>query len=210
MLNNVKETKNCCQPRGEKLKGLLPGVLYGLLPHSFCIAFVIFSVIGATAATTVFKKFLLIPNFFEILVGVSFFFATLSAIIYFRRKNQLSVKGVKGNLGYLGILFGTTIAVNLLFFFVIFPAVANLKPASKVVLGNTGNAGNLKELTVKVQIPCSGRAPLIIDELKKNPGVGEIKFQLPSQFVVSYDSSKTNPEEILSAEIFKSFPVVLN
>lgn len=206
----MEEIKNCCLPRREKPKGLSSGILYGLLPHSFCIAFVVFSIVGATAAATIFKKFLLIPNFFEILIGLSFFFATLSATVYLKKKKELSVKGVKGNKKYLGILYGTTVLVNLLFFFVIFPAVANFRISNRVVLGNVRVTGDMEEMTIKVQIPCSGHAPLIIDELRKNSGVREVKFQMPNQFIISYDSSKVSPGEILSAEIFKSFPATLD
>lgn len=86
--------KDCCQPSKENEKfGGIKGILYGLLPHTFCIAFVVASIIGATAATAFFKKFLLLPYFFEILVGLSLVFATLSAVFYLKRNSLFSVGG---------------------------------------------------------------------------------------------------------------------
>lgn len=197
--------KNCCRPPKEKLGGI-KGILYGLLPHTFCIAFVVASIIGATAATAFFKRFLLLPYFFEILVGLSLVFATLSAVWYLKRNSLFSVGGVKSKWRYLSILYGTTILVNLLFFSVIFPRVANLSYGRNTVLSQTGN---ISQVTIQVQIPCSGHAPLIIDELKKLPGIGEIKFQMPNRFAVNYDSSKTDPGKIVSAEIFRSYPAIV-
>lgn len=199
---------NCCAPNTNKSKSVLSGLVYGLIPHSVCIAFVVFSIIGATFATTVFKKFLLLPYFFEILVGISLAFATLSAIIYLKRKKELSLGGVRTNWGYLGILFGTTIVVNLLFFFVIFPWTANIKGA----LGQKQAAAQtqaLSTLTLQVQIPCTGHASLIIDEIKNVSGVKSVEFQAPNTFSVHYDSTQTNPIKISTLEIFKTFPVAV-
>lgn len=199
--------KSCCRPPKENEKlGRIKGILYGLLPHTFCIAFVVASIIGATAATAFLKKFLLLPYFFEILVGLSLVFATLSAVFYLKRNSLFSVGGVWSKWRYLSILYGTTLLVNLLFFSVIFPRVANLSYGRNTVLSQTGN---ISQVTIQVQIPCSGHAPLIIDELKKLPGIGEIKFQTPNQFRVSYDSSKTDPGKIVSAEIFRSYPAIV-
>jgi len=107
---------NCCQPsRKNKPAGFLPGLFYGLLPHAFCIAFVAFSVVGATAFASFFKKFLLVPYFFQLLVATSLVFATISAVLYLKKNNDLSWMGVRRNKRYLMVLFGITISVNLLF-----------------------------------------------------------------------------------------------
>lgn len=203
--------EDCCKPQIDKKdhenRGFLGGILLGILPHSFCIAFVVFSVIGATLATSFFKRFLLLPYFFEILVGVSFLFATISAVIYLRRLGKLNVSGIKSKSKYLSVLYGTTMAVNLLFFFVVFPWVTNLgssKGSSATVLAEKSD---LSKITLEVQIPCSGHAPLISDELKKLPGIIGVKFQLPNRFLVDYDPTKINQFQMTSAEIFKSFPV---
>jgi len=62
------------------------------------------------------------------------------------------------------------------------------------------------KLTIKVDIPCSGHASLIIYEVKKLSGVNEVKFKGSGVFDVYYDSSKTSKEEILSAGIFNEYP----
>lgn len=207
--------KNCCEKiegdKGEigESKGLIKGLVFGILPHSFCLAFVVFSAIGAISATTIFKRLLLLPYFFEVLIGLSLLFATISAVIYLRRKKQLSIRGIGGNWGYLGILFGTTIFVNLFFFLVIFPMAGNLgigRVRNMGVLGEVRDIRELRELTIKVRIPCAGHAPLITEELKKIEGVEEVKFANPNQFKVDFDPRKTSVGHILSNEIFKSFP----
>ena len=119
---------NCCKKPKEtkKEKGFLKGILYGLAPHTFCIAFIIFTVLGVTTATTLLKPLLLNPYFFYILIGLSFGFATISAIIYLQRNGILSFQGIKRKWKYLSILYGITISVNLILFTVIFPITANL------------------------------------------------------------------------------------
>lgn len=196
----MEETKSCCPPK----KGLSKGILYGILPHSFCIAFIVFSVIGATAATTIFKSLLLLPYFFQILIGISFLFATLSAIFYLKKKNSLSAEGIRDNSKYLGILFGTTVAVNLLFFLVVFPLLSKIKTVMNINAG-----GSLEKITLSAKIPCSGHAPLVVDELGKEKGISGVKFEFPANFTVTYNPKETTPEEILSAEIFKTFKAQL-
>jgi len=203
--------EDCCKTetdkKDQKNNGFLRGALLGILPHSFCIAFVIFSVVGATLATSYFKKFLLLPHFFEILIGISFLFATLSAVIYLKKLNRLNVSGIKSKSKYLLVLYGTTMAINLLFFFVVFPWVTNLSLPKNATPAVLAEKSDLSKITLEVQIPCLGHAPLISDELKKLPGIIGVKFQLPNRFLVDYDSSKINSFQMTSAEIFKSFPV---
>ena len=64
-------------------------------------------------------------------------------------------------------------------------------------------------LTMEVQIPCSGHAPLIIGELKKLDGIGNVKFRTPNFFDINYNPQKTTPEKIASLEIFKEFKAVI-
>lgn len=150
----------------------------------------------------------MIPYFFEILIGLSLIFATISAILYLKRKEELSFRGIGKNFKYLVILFGTTILVNLFFFFVIFPWTTNLGEKQKV--GVLGEVRSLREGTLQVKIPCSGHASLIIGEIKKVPGVESVKFVMPDKFIVNYDPTKTDLGEILKLEIFKTFPAVLS
>jgi len=183
-------------------KGFLKGILYGLAPHTFCIAFIIFTILGVTTATALLKPLLLNRYFFYILIGLSIVFATISAIIYLKKQGILSFSGIKRKWKYLSILYGTTIFVNLLFFMVIFPKVANLNlnPTPAIV-----EKTNLSSITLKVDIPCSGHAPLITSELKKIEGIEEGKFSFPNLFDVKYDSSKASKKEILSLEIFNTY-----
>jgi hypothetical protein len=201
----IKNQNNCCKPANQSGKrGILSGVFYGLLPHAFCIGFIIFSVIGAGMVTAVFKKFLLIPYFFHFLVIISFLMATLSAAIYLKKNKCLCAAGIKNKWKYLAMLYSVTVLTNLLMFSVVFPALANANPVAAA-----NQTAQLADLSIKVQIPCSGHAPLIIDELKKDGGVGGIKFELPDIFEIKYDAEKTSPQEIISLEIFKTYKATI-
>jgi hypothetical protein len=198
--------KSCCVgAKDGRHKGVLPGVLYGLIPHSFCIAFAVFSIVGATAATVFLKKFLLVPNLFVFLVLISLLLATVSAVIYLKKSSCLCVSGIKSKRKYIAITYLSTILVNLLMFFVVLPAIVNLN-AQKVL----GQEGNFSELSIDVQIPCSGHASLIIDEIKKNCDVRSVEFRMPGNFDIKYDPQKTTPEKIAGLEIFKTYPAKIN
>lgn len=195
---------SCCSQPQKKEKGLLKGILYGLLPHTFCIGFVIFSVIGSVSAVAIFKKFLILPYFFHILVALSFIMATISAVMHLKKNNCLCKSGIKSKWRYLTILYATTIFVNLIMFSFVFPTAAN---TNFVNAGNTNVA--LSNLSAKVEIPCSGHAPLIVDELKKDSGVRGVTFRMPNIFNISYDDRQTSPEKIVSLEIFKTYRAVI-
>jgi copper chaperone CopZ len=201
---------NCCNKKNIQIKeennkkGVLKGMLYGLAPHTFCIAFILFSIIGATTATTILKPLLLNRYFFYILIVVSFLFATVSAIIYLQRNGSLSLKGAKNKWKYLSILYGTTILVNLLFFMVIFPVAANLNLSPNLTATNSQNV-HLNNLTMEVDIPCSGHAPLITGELKKISGIKEVKFRFPNLFDIKFDPSEIQEDKIISLDVFKTY-----
>jgi hypothetical protein len=192
-------SENCCiKPKNNK--GLLSGLLYGLLPHTFCIAFVVFSVIGAVSLTAIFKKILLVPYFFQILVVLSFAMATISAVIYLKRNSCLCGSGIKKKWKYLTILYGLTIFVNIFMFSYVFPALAN------VTAGNIDVSGQqLESLSFSVAIPCSGHAPLIIDELKKDSGVKNVNFKMPNIFNIQYNPKETSVSKIESIDIFETY-----
>ena len=180
----------------------LSGILAGILPHTFCILFVVFSILGATAATVFLKPFLLNKNFFYFLIILSFSFATLSAILYLAKNGILSPSGIKRKWQYLSLMYGLTILINLSLFLFVFPAMANFRrPQNQIFAG----INQTKKITLKVEIPCSGHASLVTNELKKNKGVESVSFGLPNIFSVTYDNTKTSEEEILSLDIFKSF-----
>lgn len=189
---------DCCQKKKSCWKN---GLLYGLLPHTFCLAFLIFSILGATTLTAFFRRWLLTPYFFPLLIFLSLLFATLSSVFYLKKNQLLSLEGIKKKTSYLLLLYFSIISVNLLFFLVIFPLTANLNSKkSEKVLGQKTSS-----VILKVEIPCSGHAPLIIDEMNKVEGITSTIFILPNLFEISYDSQKISLTEILSLEIFKNF-----
>ena len=197
------EDKSCCQSPEKKKAGFWQGFLFGLLPHSFCLAFIIFSILGATLLTGLMRQALLIPYFFQILVVISLFSATISAGVYFKRSYLSLKEGIRGKWRYLLTLYGTTIAVNLLLFMVIFPLVANMK--SSQIKGTVLSESTQSKISLEVAIPCPGHAPLIIDELGRVEGISWVEFKFPNLFEVNFDSRKISPEEILTLEIFKTF-----
>ncbi|AKM82620.1 TPA: hypothetical protein DD449_01215 [Candidatus Berkelbacteria bacterium] len=167
-----KNISNCCKPvkKFSERKGFFWGIVYGLMPHTFCIFFVLCSVVGATTGSIFLKRFFVIPHFFQILVGLSLFFATLSASIYLRRTGNFSLVGAKRKWSYLTILFITTICVNLFFYYIVFPLAANVnsgpkiaQPASPEVtiengvqvvrMTQTGRGYQPNVVTVKVDMP---------------------------------------------------------
>lgn len=66
---------------------------------------------------------------------------------------------------------------------------------------------NLSSVSINVEIPCSGHAPLIIDELNKDSGVIFVRFKMPNTFEIRYDPKETSPEKIASLEIFKTYKI---
>jgi hypothetical protein len=199
-----KENTCCVDKKDNSKKGLLAGILYGLIPHSFCLAFILFSVVGATVATAFLKKFLLIPYLFPMLVILSIILATTSSLIYLKRTNCLCAQGLKDKWKYITILYSSTILVNLLIFFLIIPMVVNINPVKATIQGEQS-----AKMSLNVNIPCSGHASLIIDELKKDSAVQSVKFALPSNFEINYDPQKTSPEKIAQIEIFKTYPATV-
>ena len=240
--NKENDLPDCCKAKNEgkdgNKSGALSGVLYGLVPHAGCIAFIAASVLGVTVATEFFKPLLLSPLFFYGLIALSLVFATLSAALYLRRNGSLSFAGAKRSWKYLSVLYGTTVAVNLLLFMVVFPLAANMVYAQPVAtqsaasgtsgasdscglqqamacqVGVAGVSGvssasgltqPVSKLSLRVDIPCPGHAPLISGELKKIAGVESVNFRFPNLFDVEYDSSKTSQQQILGISVFETY-----
>jgi len=203
--------------------GVLQGIAYGLVPHIGCIGFIVATVLGVTVATEFFKPLLWNPYFFYILIGISFVFATVSSLVYLKRQGfitfgnsdgQLEVNVARNTLQrkwkYLTTMYGTTMAINLLMFFVVFPAVANLsfsQPAAGLpITGNIASAGaGLASIKLQVSIPCSGHAALITGELKKLPGVKSATFAGSNTFDVTYNPAVTPKAAILGLDVFKTY-----
>ncbi|MBW2999008.1 cation transporter, partial [Candidatus Woesearchaeota archaeon] len=185
----------------KKKNGFWKGLMYGLIPHTGCIAFLIGSVFGVSVLMKFFKPLLMSRYFFHFLILLSLAFATLSSVLYLKNNKLLSLNGIKKKKSYLATMYGLTIGINLLLFFVIFPLAANVS-----IAGPTGNAilDDTSQIELDVDIPCSGHAPLISEELKTIEGVLGIEYK-SGNFIVTYDDSKTNEEEILSLEVFDEY-----
>jgi copper chaperone CopZ/uncharacterized membrane protein YeaQ/YmgE (transglycosylase-associated protein family) len=183
---------------------LKQGLIYGLVPHIGCISFIIAAIIGATALTQFFKPLLMNRYFFHILILISFLFATISAIIYLNKNGSLNLKGIKDYKKYLFTMYSVTIFVNLALFLFIFPLTANLTTASN------NNIEGLTEMSIVVNIPCSGHAPLITSELIKLEGVENVRYVFPFGFKIGYDENQISQNEILAIEVFEEYPARLN
>lgn len=226
MEKKIKTKKAQCCTEDTKRDGstIRQGIIYGLIPHTGCIAFIIASVFGVTVATQIFKPLLLNPYFFYILILMSFIFATISAIFYLKRHGFITLNKDTDGLGisfskniiqskwkYLSTLYGTTISVNLLLFMVIFPLLANASPIFTPSItgsfaGATGSSvDDASSVRLKVDIPCSGHAPLITGELKTINGVLSVQFSFPNIFDVKFDPTKTSNQQILSLDVFKTY-----
>jgi len=197
-----KDNKCCITTKSSKGKGLLSGVLYGLLPHSFCLAFAFFSVIGAITATAFLKNVLLIPNIFLYLVIISLVLATVSIYFYLQKTNCLCKSGIKSKWKYISTIYSSTIIINLVFFYGVIPVLANVNTNNPSLLQNDS-----AEVTLSVDIPCTGHSFLIIQEIRKSAGINDVKFVVPNVFNVKYDKQKTSAEKIAALEIFKTYPV---
>lgn len=226
MKKSSSQTKSCCENKTKiEGKGIWSGIIYGVTPHIGCIAFIVFSVLGVTTATALFKPLLLNPYFFYILVALSIVFATISALFYLKRHGvfvynktsegtaiTFSKEGIKNKWKYLSVLYGTTVGVNLLLFMIIFPLLANVSfpsAGSLVAAAETGSTNGISSLSLKVDIPCSGHAPLISQELKSIVGVTDVQFSFPNIFNVKYDSTKTSKQQILSLDVFNTYKATL-
>jgi copper chaperone CopZ len=213
------DTQNKNDTQSKSKSSIKQGIIYGLIPHIGCITFIVASVLGVTVATQLFKPLLLNPYFFYILIFLSFVFATVSAVFYFKRQGFISLskskegselsfstQGIKRKWKYLSTLYGTTIGINLLLFMIIFPLLANVSLASTTTGALAGvDAKDLSLLKLQVAIPCPGHAPLITGELKTINGVADVQFSFPNNFDVKYDSTKATKQQILALDVFKTY-----
>jgi hypothetical protein len=195
------DKKDCCK----KESSIRQGLIYGIIPHAGCIAFVIASVLGATAAVQLFKPLLMNAYFFYALIGMSLAFSTLSSALYLKNRGMLSLSGIHSKWKYLSTMYGSTIMVNLLLFLLVFPMLANASSVQTIDV----KSASIASLRLSVEIPCSGHAPLITDEIKKLDGIVSIKFSIPNTFDVTYDSSKLSAKDITGLEIFKTYKATI-
>ncbi|MFH1587184.1 MAG: heavy-metal-associated domain-containing protein [Candidatus Diapherotrites archaeon] len=200
-----------------KKNTMLEGLFYGLVPHIGCIGFIVASVLGVTVAIELFRPLLMNPWFFHILILLSIGFATLSSAYYLRKNGLLSWKGVQRKKKYLAAMYGSTVGINLVLFLLIFPMLANIDtgsfqntPTGAVALNGQDNlaTGN-SIISLQVDIPCPGHAPLISGELKTIDGVTGVLYNFPNNFDVAFDPEKTSKEEILALEVFEPYPATV-
>jgi len=86
----------------------------------------------------------------------------------------------------------------------VIPVLANIGSDKTVT-----SQQSLAEISLKVDIPCTGHSFLIIDELKKDIGVADVKFEAPDVFKVKYNTKNTSSEKITALEIFKTFKITV-
>jgi copper chaperone CopZ len=135
---------------------------------------------------------------------LSIVLATISAIVYLKKSQALCLTGIKNKWKYLLSLYGSVVFVNLIMVYLIFPAFANTNFQGNA-LGASVMLRNYSTIALKVNIPCSGHAYLVIDELKNINGVKDVKFRSPNLFDVYFDSRIISQEQILSLPIFEDF-----
>jgi len=196
MKNKKKDCCNSIIDKKLKQKSVIYAVLSGIFPHTFCILFILFTILGLTSMTYILKPLMMSPYFFYILILVSLIFTTISAGIYLKTTNNLSKKGIINKWKYLTTLYLATLGINTSLFLVVFPLAANIGSGSVVESDSS--------IMLQVAIPCSGHAPLITNELKAIYGVTSVKFSLPNLFNITYNSS-TSKDEILNIEVFGTY-----
>ncbi len=186
-----------------KNRNAFKGMIYGLIPHIGCIVFILAAVFGATILMQFFKPILMNRNIFYYLILISLGFATLSSFFYLKKNKKLSWKGIRDKKGYLFIMYGSTVGINILLFFFIFPLIANFWGTGFVsALDNE----NTSFLHITSKIPCPGHAPLISDELKTTDGIEAVEYSFPNKFMIYYNPSLISKEDILQLSIFGEFP----
>lgn len=204
-MNDKKDLPDCCKPKN-KYEGSNPlvGLAYGLIPHTGCIMFILGAVLGVTVLIQFFRPFLMNRYIFHYLILISVGLATLSSFLYLRKNGALSWEGIKSKKGYLSIMYGSTIGINLVLFIFIFPFLAN-------ITGNVSAAEipGSSVLSISVDIPCPGHAPLISNELITIEGVKGSDYSFPNDFDVYYDPLVTSEKEILSLEVFDEYPATV-
>ena len=194
--------------KNKKSNNILKGLAYGIVPHIGCIGFIVGSVLGVSLLMQFFRPLLMSRYFFYGLVALSLAFATISVVLYLKNNELLSMKGLQRKWKYVSITYGSTVGVNLALFLIVFPMLANVSASSA---GDQTTVGTAEFITLEVDIPCSGHAPLISEELKSIDGVQEVKYSTPNTFAVKYDSGRTTKTEILKLAVFREYPAaVLN
>ena len=172
-------------------KGIIKGILFGLVPHIGCIAFIVFTLLGVGVAAAFFRPLLINKWAFPIMIGLSFLLAGVSSFFYLRKNCCVNKKK------YITIVFGSVILVNIIMFYLVFPFVANINSNA------VSDEGSIMKLSF--ELPCSGHVPLVIDELQKVQGIESVKNVGGYSFEVYYNPDLVDKEKILSQNICKEF-----
>ena len=104
-------------------------------------------------------------------------------------------------------MYGSTIGINLILFFFVFPLLANVSSAGETAYFE--NPENLRVAELKVNIPCPGHSFLISNELKTINGVIDVKYSFPDNFEVQYNKSQTSANDMLILDVFDEYPATL-
>ncbi len=202
MTKQINKLPDCCIEieQNPDRKGFLWGILYGLVPHTFCILFVILSVVGATSGAVFFKKFLFVPHLFQYLLVLSFILATISAVLYLKRNGIMTAKGIQRKWKYLTILYSTTIIVNLLFVYWILPAAADTnQPKDNLVQNDTNkNTNNTEIQVIRMDQYAGGYSPSSFT-VKKGVLVRWVITSHKDTCAASINSSKLGIQKILDS-----------
>jgi len=67
----------------------------------------------------------------------------------------------------------------------------------------------LPSITLRVDIPCPGHAPLITSELRTIEGVEDVQYRFPNKFVVNYNSQITSKDQILALDVFNTYKALI-
>jgi hypothetical protein len=169
-----------------------------LIPHIGCIAFIFAAILGTTVLMQYFKPVLMNRNIFYYLILISIGFATMSSFFYLKKNKSLSWSGINRRKGYLSIMYGSTVGVNLILFFLVFPFLANVASAAPEDLSG------LSLMQISVDIPCPGHAPLISSEVSSVNGVEGVEYSFSNNFDIYYSGNVES--EILSLEVFEEYP----
>ena len=71
-------------------------------------------------------------------------------------------------------------------------------PTSNAVLSE-------QQMTIQVDIPCSGHASLITSNLYSIEGVEDVQYSAGHKFEITYNPAQTNENEILNLDVFNTY-----
>lgn len=175
-----------------------------------CIIPLLLIILGLTSASVALKFIQYKPYFI-----VSSIIFLVASIWYFLRKQKRTccLPGDRLNKKWFVIIaVGIHLLTFLILLYLLFPAISpflyNL--SSKKTEASLGdNISNLHQITLKISgMTCSSCAAGIKYSLESLPGITKAGVSFYSgQAIITYDSRRTSPEDIIKSEIFSDpFP----